>query len=51
MQTLKEKLEKDLIKYNKRINRGSTNYYSYDNYIAYCTLILSRELLWKIKTT
>ena len=41
----------DLIKYNKRINRGSTNYYSYDNYIAYCTLVLSRELLWKIKTT
>ena len=41
----------DLIKYNKRINRRNDIYYSYDNYVAYCTLILSRKLLWKIKTT
>ena len=38
----------ELVKYHPKINRSEKRiYYTYDCYIAYCSIVLSRELLWK----
>ena len=48
----KDQIILDLVKHNKQVNRSKIYYYSGDSYIAYCSLVLSREILWKeIKTT